>query len=51
MRQLALGAAAADVVDAGRRGAADFGDRVQSSKVADLRGGVWIRAVLRRHQY
>ena len=26
MRQLALGAAAADVVDAGRRGAADFGD-------------------------
>ena len=28
MRQLALGAGAADVVDAGRRGAADLGDRV-----------------------
>ena len=28
MRQLALGAAAADIIDAGRRGAADFGQRI-----------------------
>ena len=38
MRQLALGAAAANVVDAGRRGAPDFATSV-ASKVADLRGG------------
>jgi hypothetical protein len=41
MRQLALRPAAADVVNAGGRGAADF--RQRASKVADARGGVRIQ--------
>jgi hypothetical protein len=42
MRQLALGAGAADIVDAGRRGAADFRDRivVEGRGLARRRRGV-----------
>ena len=50
MRQLALGAEAADVVDAGRRRAAGSRRSRYSSNVADARGGVWIAAVVRAHQ-
>ena len=50
MRQLALGAAAANVVDAGGGGAANFGDRgvVERCRFARRR---WIQRSPRRHQY
>src|SRR6185437_8094337 len=50
MRKLALGAAAADVIDAGGGGATDFGDRsvVERCRLARRRVDP---AVLRRHQY
>ena len=49
MRQLALGAGAADVIDAGRRRAPDFGDRMVVEGRRLARRGV-NPAVLRGHQ-
>jgi hypothetical protein len=50
VRELALGAAAADIIDAGGGGAANFGDRgiVECCRFARRRMDP---AVLRRHQY